>query len=97
LEVFMNRFASCLVAVVCAAAIPAGAQTPQLPEVEIPTTTPTPRSEIGGSERAIATATGQTEMTWTPNKTKQTWEEFLADWLTPRKVEKSVEVRIDEK
>ena len=93
----MNRFASCLVAVVCAAALPAGAQTPQLPEVKIPTPVPTPRGEVGGSERAIATAAGETEMTWTPKKTKQTWEEFLADWLTPRQVEKSVAVRIDEK
>ena len=39
-----------------AAAIPAGAQTPQLQEVKIPTPVPTPRGEIGGSERAIATA-----------------------------------------
>jgi len=93
----MKRYSTIVAVVLCAVAISAGAQTPQLPEIEIPpSTTPTPGSSIGSSERAWATAAGETEMAWTPSKEQQTWDEFLADWLTLRQVEKSIAVRIDE-
>jgi hypothetical protein len=94
----MKRSAFILAALMCAAAVPAWAQTQNLPEVRIPekTATPTHQSEVGSSERAMATAHGDTPMTWTPSGQKS-WEEFLEDWLTPRQVEKSTIVRIDEK
>lgn len=92
----MNRIAMIVVVALCAAAVPAAAQMPQLPEVNLPTPTPTPIPSVGSSERAWATAQGETEMSWTPRQGTQTWEEFLTDWLTPRKVEKSITVRIDE-
>lgn len=92
----MKRSFYIVAALVVSTAIVAEAQSPEKPEVEPPAPTPTPAAAIGGSERAIATAAGQTEMTWTPRKGRQTWEEFLADWLTPRKVEKSIAVRIDD-
>jgi hypothetical protein len=98
MEVVMNRAIVFLTAVLCAVAGSAGAQVPPLPEVQIPETTPTPAADgIGSSERALATAAGQTELAWTPRKGTQTWEEFIADWLTPRPVEKSIAVRVDEK
>ncbi len=94
----MNRVAVLVAAVVCIVAIPvagtgaaaAGDSGPRAP-------TPRQGSSVGGSERALATALGETEMAWTPRKGTQTWEEFIADWLTPREVEKSIAVRIDEK
>lgn len=92
----MYRFAKITAAVLVTVAIPAAAQMPQLPEVNVPTPTPAP-AEIGGSERAWATAAGDTETSWTPKKGTQTWEEFIADWLTPRQVDKSIAVRIDDK
>jgi hypothetical protein len=94
----MKRSASIIAVLLCAATLPTWAQTPQLPEVNIPEKQPTPtqHSGIGGSERALATAHGETPMTWTPSGQK-TWDEFLVDWLTPRQVEKSIIVRIDEK
>ncbi len=83
----------------CAAAVPSWAQAPQLPPVNYPTPTPTPvqGAAVGSSERALATANGETEMAWTPSSEHKTWEEFIADWLTPRKVEKTTILRIDEK
>ncbi len=94
----MKRSAMIIAAIVCAVAIQTSAQAPQLPEVEIPEKQPTPtqQSGIGGSARALATAHGDTPMTWTPSGQKS-WEEFIADWMTPRQVEKSSIVRIDEK
>jgi len=92
----MNRIAIIVAVALCAAAVPAVAQMPELPEVNPPTPTPVPISAVGSSERAWATAQGQTEMSWTPRQGNQTWEEFLLDWLTPRRVEKSIAVRIDE-
>jgi hypothetical protein len=96
MEVVMNRIVMSVAALLVAAAVPAGAQVPNLPEVNMPTPTPTPGAAVGGSARALATARGETELTWTPSGQK-TWEEFIADWLTPRKVPKSIAVRIDEK
>jgi len=95
----MNRVVFLVAALMCVAIVPAGAQAPQLPEVQIPEKTPTPTAAggVGGSERALATARGETPLEWTPRKGTQTWEEFIADWLTPRPVDKSVAVRIDEK
>lgn len=93
----MNRVVFVVAALLCAAAVPAAAQAPQLPEVQIPEATPTPKpSAVGGSGRAIATAKGETPLAWTPSGQK-TWEEFIADWLTPREVSKSIAVRIDDK
>jgi hypothetical protein len=69
----------------------------QVPEAPSPTPTPKAAPAVGSSERTLATARGETELTWEPRKGRQTWEEFIADWLTPRKVEKTVAVRIDEK
>ncbi len=94
----MKRSAFILAALMCAAVVPAWSQTQNLPEVRIPekTATPTHQAEVGSSARALATAHGDTPMTWTPSG-KKTWEEFIEDWLTPRQVEKSIIVRIDEK
>ncbi len=90
----MKRIAMIVAVALSAVAIPAAAQMPNLPEVNLPTPTPIP--SVGSSERAWDTAQGKTEMSWTPRQGTQTWEEFLVDWLTPRKVEKSIAVRIDE-
>jgi len=92
----MNRVVFLVAALLCAAAIPVWAQAPQLPEIQIPGVTPTPLASVGSSERALATARGETPMAWTPSGQK-TWEEFIADWLTPREVEKSIAVRVDDK
>ena len=93
----MLRIVSSLSTLVCAAAVTVSAQMPPLPEVPVPSPTPKAEPQVGGSERAIATAKGETELKWQPRKGRQTWEEFLEDWLTPRKVEKSVAIRIDDK
>ena len=90
----MKRIAMIVAVALSAVAIPAAAQMPNLPEVNLPTPTPIP--SVGSSERAWDTAQGKTEMSWTPRQGTQTWEEFLVDCLTPRKVEKSIAVRIDE-
>jgi len=96
----MNRITFVAAAVMCAAAVstavPAAAQMPNLPEVNLPTPTPTPGSAVGGSQRAWDTAMGKNEMSWTPRKGQQTWDEFIQDWLTPRKVDKTAAIRIDE-
>ena len=97
----MKRIAFIVVVVAlgCGVAVPSWAQAPQLPPVNYPTPTPTPNSgaAVGSSERAFATANGETEMSWDPSSEQKSWEEFIADWMTPRKVEKSVILRIDEK
>lgn len=92
----MNRVIHFAAAVACTIAVQAGAQVPALPEVVAPSPTPTPASPIGSSERALATAMGETEMVWTPEQGTRTWEEFITDWLTPRQVEKSIAVRVDD-
>jgi hypothetical protein len=94
----MKSIVLSIAALFCAAAI-AGAQSPDLPEVPIPTQTPTPRAEstVGSSESALAAARGEMDLKWEPRKGRQTWDEFIADWLTPRKVEKSIAMRIDER
>ena len=92
----MNRVVLLFVAVVCTTAIPVVAQMPQLPPVPAPTPTPSSAAAVGSSERALASAMGETEQTWIPPKGVQSWEEFIADWLTPRPVDKSVAIRVDE-
>jgi hypothetical protein len=94
----MKRSVSIIMAALCAVALQSWAQAPQLPEIKIPEKNPTPtkQSAVGSSERALATAHGDTPMTWTPSGQKS-WEEFIEDWLTPRQVEKSIIVRIDDK
>ena len=94
----MKNITFFVAALVCAAAFQSWAQAPQLPEVQLPDKTPTPaqHSGVGGSARALATAHGDTPMTWTPSGQKS-WQEFIEDWLTPRKVEKSIIVRVDDK
>lgn len=95
----MKNIAYYVAALVCTAAIQSWAQAPQLPKVQLPEKTPTPTqgSAVGGSERALATAHGDTPMSWTPRKGKQTWAELIEDWLTPRKAEKSTIIRVGDK
>jgi hypothetical protein len=95
----MYRVVFVVAAVLCAGALPIQAQAPPLPEVEIPTPTPTPKTPppVGSSERAMDSARGEIDLTWEPRKEQQSWGEFIEDWLTPRQVEKSMAVRIDEK
>jgi len=88
-----------VVVLACAAAVPTWAQAPQLPPIHYPTPTPTPAptgGAVGSSERALATAHGDTEMSWTPSTEQKTWDEFIEDWMTPRKVPKTTILRIDE-
>lgn len=93
----MFRVVIFVAALLSTAVVPVGAQAPNLPEIQIPEVTPTPVPPVGGSGRALATAHGDTpQADWTPHG-KRTWEEFIADWLTPRQVEKTMAVRIDEK
>jgi len=93
----MNRVVFVVAALLCAAVVPAGAQAPQLPEVRIPEKTATPEpGAVESSERAAGTAEGETPLAWTPSGQKS-WEEFIEDWLTPREVDKSTAIRIDEK
>lgn len=93
----MNRIVLLLAAVACTTAIPVLAQMPDLPPVPVPSPTPSADGEIGGSERAFASALGETKYEWTPPKGVRSWEEFIADWLTPKPVAKSVAVRVNEK
>ena len=95
----MKNIAFSIVVLVCAAAVQVSAQAPQLPKIQIPEKTPTPTrgSAVGGSERALTTAHGDTPTTWTPRKGTQTWAELIEDLLTPRKAEKSIIIRIDDK
>ncbi len=95
----MNRIITVIVSTLLSAAVTtasASAQAPQLPEVPIPSPTPEPDFQVGSSERAFATAQGETALEWEPRKGLQTWDEFMADWLEPRRVEKSIAVRIDD-
>jgi hypothetical protein len=76
----------------CAVAISAGAQMPQLPPVpeleEQPT--PAPSGELGSDTTSATQGDGQ-------RPERQTWEDFMIEWMTPRPVSKSIAVVIDER
>lgn len=85
----MSRVRPLLAVLAVVAALPVWAQMPQLPPVPELKPAPTPTAEAPGDEAeppAAATRRGP-----------KTWEEFIADWLTPRPVAKSIAVRVDDK
>ncbi|HSL18332.1 MAG TPA: VCBS repeat-containing protein [Methylomirabilota bacterium] len=85
----MSRVRVLLAIGAVAVALPVLAQMPQLPPVPAPQPTPTPTAEAVGEDAAPSPAVAK--------RRPQTWEEVIADWLTPRPVAKSIAIRIDDK
>lgn len=87
-----------IVAAVTAAAVIAGAGWAQQAPPPPPQATPqTPAAEESGPQPRMTEEEMARLMQYWKTKPEQTWEDFIADWLTPKPFSKKFAVQIDER